>query len=75
MIDLLRKTKSPSIPSLDGVQDPAAKAALIAIKQILEIQSGVLPKADKLDQVVTYRKLVDAGVITEAWATQHLGAK
>jgi hypothetical protein len=74
MINLLRETKLPSIPSLDGIQDQTVRAALSAMKQIIELQAGVLPKADKLDQVVTYRKLLAAGVITQQWVNDNLGS-
>lgn len=74
MINLLRETKLPSIPSLDGIQDQTVRAALSAMKQIIELQGGVLPKADKLDQVVTYRKLLAAGVITQQWVNDNLGS-
>lgn len=47
----------PSLPSLDGVQDPAVKKFLQAVKESIEIRAGQRPKAPQLDRAVTFRDL------------------
>jgi hypothetical protein len=47
----------PSLPSLDGVQDPAVKKFLQAVKESIEIRAGQRPRAPQLDRAVTFRDL------------------
>jgi hypothetical protein len=63
MSDINNPTKLPSIPSLEGINDPATRTILEAIKEILEVREGTRPKGQGLDRSVTYRDLFDAGIV------------
>jgi hypothetical protein len=54
--------KLPSLPSLDGVTDPAVKKFLQALKEQNEIRFGQRPKVSKMDQALTFRDLYNYGL-------------
>jgi hypothetical protein len=47
----------PSLPSLDGVTDPAVKKFLQAVKESIEIRAGQRPNASIMDRGLTFRDL------------------
>lgn len=58
------KTKLPAIPDITGV-DEQTRIILEPIKEITEVQTGRRGN-DHLDTTVTWRDLVNAGLISES---------
>jgi len=60
-----KKINAPPIPELNGLQDPVLKSILSPIKETIELREGRRAK-DNLDKMVTWRELVELGLITES---------
>jgi len=62
-MSLVTETKIQSIPDVSRITDAQTRAALTAIKQILDVREGKAPRNEPLDKSITWRGLYEAGLI------------
>ena len=62
-MSLVTETKIQSIPDVSRVADAQVRAALTAIKQLLDVREGKTPRNEPLDKLITWRGLYEAGMV------------